>query len=111
MSRKRSTKKATKRTAKRRASSVHAAKAPRCVTATGKRCRCTFCHGKAHNPPVNVQPLGRITAIEYVHADDGRKYRHKFDGNEGLFIAEGSEQLIVSPVRIVSVNRKHFIGE
>lgn len=63
--------------------------------------------------PLHALPLGRIKAVEYVHAIDGKTYRHSFKKTSGLFYAGTSKSkvLIVFPVPIVRRNGAPFIGD
>lgn len=89
------------------ASKTHALAAAREWHRTGKRPALV-----RRNPPplTRATRMGKITAVEYVHADDGLTYRHDFKGRARLVGPSGAPVMVEGPgVRVVRDRGQAFI--
>ncbi len=102
-------------TARRKHPARRKKKAARKTTRTPKpsrRCSCAKCRALKTPSRLVVEPLGEIVEIVYVHADDGKRYRHTFKGKRpGLYIVNLGRSLVVHAVKITRVSGQHFIGD
>jgi len=100
-------KKAAKKTRKRPAK-----KGARKKAAASRRCSCPLC--RALTPATGkivTLGLGQVIEITYKHADDGKRYKHRFKKHAALHAADRGQVLIIEPVRLTAVNAQHFIGD